>query len=101
MPSPAKLLLPLSSLLVTVLAFPDVTAVPLTGTCADYPGYDASTGLSAGFIVQLNSCENSTIEGFGDTCQVIRRAGDTGIHEGRVPHPTRNVQCSQDLTTAP
>ena len=84
MPSFAKFVLPVSCLWTAVLAIPDVTSVPLTNGCADYPGYNAASGLSDGFLLTLNSCDNSTIEGYGDTCQVIRHQGDTGIVEGRV-----------------
>lgn len=87
MPYFAKLVVPMCALMATVLAIPDVTAVPLTNGCADYPGYDPSTGITAGFILTTNSCENPDIEGFGDTSQVIRRQGDTGIVMGRVMHP--------------
>ena len=85
MHSLVKLVLPVSTLLTAVLAVPNVTVTPLTNGCADYPSYDASTGLSAGFLLTLKDCDNSTIEGFGDTNQVIRHQGDTGIVEGRVP----------------
>jgi len=96
---PLLRLAPLFSLVVSALAVPNVTVVPLTGGCSDYPSYDASTGLSTQFLLTLNSCDNSTIEGYGDTCQVIRRSGDTGIHEGRVfapppPHPRLHTTLS-------
>jgi hypothetical protein len=91
MPSFAKLVLPVSSLRAAALAVPNMTVVPLTDGCADYPRYDASTGLSGGFLLTLNSCDNSTIEGFGDTCQVIIHQGDTGIVEGRVFPPSRAI----------
>lgn len=84
MPSFAKLAIPVSAFLTSALAIQNVTVVPLTTGCADYPGYDASTGLSAGFLLALNSCDNSTVNGNGDTNQVIRHEGDTGIVEGRV-----------------
>lgn len=79
-----SLTLGLAALHTLVLAFPTVTPVALAGGCASYPEYDASTGIAGPWIIQLNSCENSTIEGFGDNSQLIRRNGDTGIHEGRV-----------------
>jgi hypothetical protein len=80
----AKLTFPVSAILTAALAIQNVTVVPLTNGCADYPGYDASTGFSAGFLLTLNSCDNSTVNGNGDTNQVIRHEGDTGIVEGRV-----------------
>jgi hypothetical protein len=92
-----SLILSLSSFLVAVLAIPNVTVVPLTGTCADYPSYDASTGLSGQFLLTLNSCDNSTIEGYGDTCQVIRQAGVTGIYEGRVTDSDKPFKATQAL----
>jgi hypothetical protein len=80
-----------------VLAIPNVTVVPLTGTCADYPSYDASTGLSGQFLFTLNSCDNSTIEGYGDTCQVIYQAGVTGIYEGLVTDSNKPFKAAQAL----
>jgi hypothetical protein len=80
----AKLAFPVSAILKTALAIQNVTVLPLTNGCANYPGYDAYTGLSAGFLLTLNSCDNSTVNGNGDTNQVIRHEGDTGIVEGRV-----------------
>lgn len=82
-----QLALSLGTLTAGVLSIPDVTPVLLTDGCASFPDYDASTGIAGPWILQLNSCDNPDIEGFGDNSQLIRREGDTGIHEGRVNHP--------------
>jgi hypothetical protein len=84
MPSILGLALSLAALTYSALAIPDVTPVALTGGCSAYPDYDASTQIAGPWILQLNSCDNPAIEGFGDNSQLIRRAGDTGIHKGRV-----------------
>lgn len=84
MPSLLTLAVGLAALNSVASAIPTVTPVLLTGGCASYPSYDASTLVAGPWILQLNSCDNSTIEGFGDNSQLIRRAGDTWIHEGRI-----------------
>ena len=84
MASLINVILTISTLLTAALCIPNVTVVPAEGGCSAYPGYDASIGTAGPWTIILNSCDNSTIERFGDSCQVIRRAGDTGIHEGRV-----------------
>jgi hypothetical protein len=65
-------------------AIPIVTPV-LAGGCAAYPNYDASTSIAGPWILQLNSCENSTIEGYGDNSQLIRAMEIPGSTRGASP----------------
>lgn len=88
MPSLRALAISLAGLATVAQTIPTVTPVLLTGGCGAYPSYDASTLIAGPWILQLNSCDNSTIEGYGDNSQLIRRSGDTGIHKGRVCCPS-------------
>jgi len=90
--------LAISYLATGVYAIPNVTAIPLPNVCTSYPQYDNVTGIAGPWTIQLNSCDNSTIEGFGDNAQLIRTEGETGIHEGRVSRflPAQVSMCFGD-----
>ncbi|KAL1967824.1 hypothetical protein VTN77DRAFT_2513 [Rasamsonia byssochlamydoides] len=78
------------SLVALARAVPNVTAVLAQGGCSVYPDYDASTGIAGPWIIQVDQCTNMTtsqpcsINGYGDSVEVRRLAGDTGIHEGYI-----------------
>jgi len=86
-----------STLLTTVLAVPNVTVVPATGGCSAYPAYDESTGIAGPWTIQVNQCDNSTIEGYGDNCQLFRRSGEDGITMGSISIASVNDQAKIPL----
>ena len=65
-------------------ALPKVTPVLAGSDCSVYPGYDASMETAGPFIIQTNSCTNSSIEGFGDSQDLFYQEGVEGIYRGYV-----------------
>ena len=49
------------------LATPRITALPLPGGCADFPGYNRDTGEAHPLLAMVSSSDNKTIEGFYST----------------------------------
>lgn len=94
-----KLAVPFSGLLTAALAIQNVIVVPLSNGCADYPGYDPSTGITDGFLVTLYDCDNAAVNGHGDTEQVIRQQSGTATAEGRVYIPCSFIFCAHTVST--
>lgn len=51
----------------TAYALPEVTVKQLPAGCSSYPSYNAATGETDGFLVQVVDSDNPAIEGFYDT----------------------------------
>lgn len=73
-PTTTRILLALSAITQLALAVPNVTVVPATGDCADFP--------SGQWTTELIDSDNSQINLFGIIGNVIR--GETGIESGYV-----------------
>ena len=71
-------LLTISALAASAFALPDVTVKQLAAGCSSYPGYNADTGETGGFLVQVVDSENPAIEGFSDTSDYSLGIGAQG-----------------------
>ena len=49
------------------LATPTITALPLPGGCAAFPGYNKNTGGAYPLFAKITNSDNKTIEGFYNT----------------------------------
>lgn len=75
-------------------ALPNVTAVYAGSDCSIYPGYDSSTGTTANFLIETDSCTNPAIEGFGDSQDIFYKEGVEGVVEGYVSLPSDSLHGS-------